>query len=212
MFSSFADKTTDSLNKYVNDAYLEDILESVKNHLEGSVCVMLVGNAEGMARQIEYAQKFVKEIYVPERDLATHLGQRKFIKRKKYKNVFLLKEDFFKVVEDLIKKGKKIGILDFDGTEVIGKNEQKLYALAKRANIPIITNVGATRGQSVSFKVWCKKNKKRKTKRGKCKAYELARLGLCYVNSIFKGYENEFCTYMGQSNMYMAISIKRGLK
>jgi hypothetical protein len=211
MFSSFADKPTDSLNKYVCEEYFKDIFANYKS-LKNTAAVGLVGHASGLQRHLELYKHF-KTIYIIERDYKTFVALRTALLKINAKNVFLINGDFFKELTKLVDKKVNIGLLDFDGVEGVGKNERALYALAKKARVPIVINIGPTRCQYNSFKTWCKENKKRRTTDAcKKKRYELKRLALDYCNSIFKGYKNDFFTYMGRSNMYTFLSIQRGLK
>lgn len=212
MSRSFENTPTESWNKLVNEEYVKDIIEQYPQ-LRNTVAVVLVGHWSGLPRHVETYSAF-KEIIVPERTLETYHGLEWYKKVKRYTKVTIVNQDFFVVVKSLLKKKKKIGLIDFDGIETFGKNEKALAELAKEANIPIVVNIGSARGQSINFKNWCKKNCKRKTQskyKSNFKCYELNRLAPEYIAKHFKNYVNEFCTYKGRSNMYMQISIRKDL-
>jgi len=210
MFASFANKPTESLNKYICDEYLKDIFAGYKT-LKNTIAIGLVGHPLGLKRHLELYSHF-KYIVIVERDPETYLALWHALAKLNLQNVVLVEGDLFETVYNLMTANRTIGLIDFDGVEAIGKNELALRALAKKANIPIIVNIGSTRGQHKEFKNWCKENSKRKTTRVNGLSYDLSRLGLDYVNSLFKNYTNDFFTYMGKSNMFMAISIRKGLK
>lgn len=210
MYTSFANKSTETWNKLVTEEYLKDIFVQYPQ-LKNTVAVVLVGHWSGLDRHLEMYKGF-RTVWVCERDTKTFRGLERYANQKRYKNVRIVNADFFDVVKSLIKKNIKIGLLDFDGIETIGKNESKLSRLARKASIPIVVNIGSARGQSCSFKAWCKERNKRKTaEKNGFRRYDLKRIAPEYIAKHFKGYSNEFFTYLGLSPMYMQISLRKGL-
>lgn len=214
MFNTFANRKTDSDAKRDNEYQLYQLCTSLQINLKNSSVVTLVGHYSGLKRHYELYKPFFKHIYVAERcPIAAAKLQRQARRLNIANKVTIIFGDFFDVVKDLQEKGIRIGCLDFDGVEQIGKNEDELTNWARKMSIPIVVYVGSSRGQSAQFREWCKKKGKRKTLNHYHQLrYELKRLGPEYMRDKARGYSTYFRTYKGVTNMFECVMVEKQFK
>lgn len=214
MYRSFDKTKTVSPNKLRNEEQIQRLCYRLRNDLLHSSVVTLVGHYSGLNRHYQVYKDFFRHIYVVERcPIVASKLQREVNRLSIGKKVTILHGDFFDIVHNLLKRNVKIGCLDFDGVEIIGKNEEKLLELWKKSQAKIIIYVGSARGQDVNFKKWCAENGKRKTRDCKNRIrYELNRLGPLFIQEKTSRHAINFRTYQGTKNMFECVLVPKRFK
>lgn len=210
MFESFLNRPTWSINKEQNEKQLKTLITKMRAELSQTSVVTLVGDVTGLDRHYQLFKSVFKKIYICERCPILANKLQRAVKRRGLKNVIVYSGDFFETVRFLHKKGVRIGLLDFDGVQKIGTNEEQLLKLAKLVNAHVVVNIGSARGQHENFKKWCVENKKRRTIGHKVWGlrYELKRLGPEYIKDKTSGFAVNFRTYRGTQNMWQCVMVK----
>lgn len=214
MFDSFLNRPTWSINKNRNEQQLHTLLTKMRAELSETCVVTLVGDTSGLDRHYQLFKPFFKKMYICERCPVLANKLQREVTRKRLENVVVYSGDFFETVRILHEKGIKIGLLDFDGVQRIGTNEDELLKLAKLVNANIVVNIGSARGQHENFKKWCADNKKRRTVGNEFWGlrYELKRLGPEYIKDKTHGFVSNFKTYRGTQNMWQCVMVKPQFK
>lgn len=101
--------------------------------------------------------------------------------------------------------------IEFDGVCQYGTFELDLYKLVKRLNIPILICQGSARGQIDTVKQLGRSLKMKRRIINGYKCFELIPIAKRLIARKLRGYHNEIFTYRGVSNMYMQISIQKGV-
>lgn len=214
MIESFLNRPTWSINKEQNEKQLQALLIKMRAELSKTCVVTLVGDVSGLDRHYQLFKPFFKKIYICERCPVLANKLERAVRRKGLKNVVVYSGDFFDTVRFLHKKGIRIGLLDFDGVQRIGTNEDQLLKLAKLVNAHVVVNIGSARGQHENFKKWCVENKKRRTVGNEYWGlrYELKRLAPEYIKNKTLGFVSTFKTYRGTQNMWQCVMVKPEFK